>query len=54
MTKIETLREAVIGELTCDDCECQEGRHYCLLYGTTIKNMDIMRCDDLKEAHGKD
>jgi hypothetical protein len=28
----------------CDNCESQEGRHYCLLYGVQVKNMDVARC----------
>jgi hypothetical protein len=31
---------------SCDTCESQEeGRHYCLLHGVVIKNMDIKRCE---------
>jgi hypothetical protein len=29
---------------SCDTCESQEGRHYCLLYGAQVKNMDKVRC----------
>lgn len=39
------LRRAEPYEPTCDDCVCQEGRHYCLLHTRTVKNMDLMRCD---------
>jgi len=39
---------------TCDTCDSQEGRHYCLLYGVDVKNMDIMVCDDWIEEGGKD
>jgi len=30
---------------SCDTCESQEGRHYCLLHGVMVKNMDMKRCD---------
>jgi hypothetical protein len=30
----------------CDECRHQEGRHYCLLHGVTVKNMDALRCRD--------
>ena len=33
----------------CDNCDCQEGRHYCLLHGKVIKNMDISTCPDWEE-----
>ena len=29
---------------SCDTCESQEGRHYCLLHGVQVKNMNIKRC----------
>ena len=29
---------------SCDWCDCQEGRHYCLLHGIVVKNMDVTRC----------
>lgn len=41
-------------QLSCDDCKWQEGRHYCLLHSTTMKNMDIHRCDDFEEPLGSD
>jgi len=31
-------------ELSCDCCDSQEGRHYCLTFGCQVKNMDIVRC----------
>ena len=32
---------------TCDQCDSQEeGRHYCLLHGVEVKNMDLMTCAD--------
>lgn len=31
-------------EKQCDNCASQEGRHYCLLHGQQVKNMDIVRC----------
>ena len=34
--------------LTCDDCDSQEGRHYCLLHSIQVKNMDLMRCGDFE------
>jgi hypothetical protein len=35
-------------EESCDNCINQEGRHYCLLYGCQMKNMDTIRCGDWK------
>jgi hypothetical protein len=32
--------------LTYDNCDSQEGRHYCLLHGIQVKNMELMRCGD--------
>jgi len=37
----------------CDTCDCQEGRHYCLLYGKFIKNMDVYGCEDWVEKKDK-
>lgn len=34
---------------SCDNCNAQEGRHYCLLHGVQVKNMDIKRCKDFEE-----
>ena len=36
----------IAGDYTysCDCCENQEFRHYCLLRGVVIKNMDISTC----------
>ncbi len=31
---------------SCDNCAAQEGRHYCLLHGVQVKNMDAVRCED--------
>ncbi len=31
---------------SCDTCASQEGRHYCLLHGIQVKNMDAVRCED--------
>jgi len=31
---------------SCDFCRHQEGRHYCLLHGTVVKNMDTVKCDE--------
>ncbi len=30
---------------SCDTCASQEGRHYCLLFGVQVKNMDTTCCD---------
>lgn len=43
------VRPAQSNEGTCDDCVSQECRHYCLLHGESVKNMDIMTCDDYEE-----
>lgn len=41
------IHEAEDHEGVCDECDSQEeGRHYCLLHGVEVKNMDIMTCDD--------
>ena len=40
------LRRAEPHEPTCDDCDSQEDRHYCLLHEIQVKNMDLMRCDN--------
>lgn len=34
---------------TCDTCNSQEGKHYCLLWSKVIKNMDIKGCQDWEE-----
>jgi hypothetical protein len=34
---------------TCDDCDSQEGRHYCLLHGKPMTNMDITCCAEFEE-----
>lgn len=34
---------------TCDKCNSQEDRHYCLLHSCVIKNMDIRVCKDFEE-----
>lgn len=32
---------------SCDNCIAQEdGGHYCLLYGTTVLDMDVTTCAD--------
>ena len=39
---------------SCDTCESQEeGRHYCLLHGVQVKNMDIVRCTDWSQDEGE-
>lgn len=34
---------------SCDNCQSQEGRHYCLLHSRQVKNMDTVRCKDWEE-----
>jgi hypothetical protein len=37
-------------DVCCDNCEAQEeGRHYCLLLGRYVKNMDLMKCDEFEK-----
>ena len=36
---------------SCDTCEYQEGRHYCLLHTRQLKNMDTVRCKDWSDKH---
>lgn len=44
------LRFAAIWDGTCDGCKSQEeGRHYCLLHGITVRNMDLTTCDDWED-----
>ena len=43
---IESLRRIEHWELSCDECNSQEGSHYCLLHSEFVDNMDVMRCDD--------
>jgi hypothetical protein len=31
-------------EECCDTCDCQDGRHYCMLHGIFLKNMDLKVC----------
>lgn len=31
---------------SCDNCNCQEGGHYCLLHGDTVRDMNVTRCND--------
>lgn len=35
-------------EKSCDNCDSQEGRHYCLHHSQQVRNMDIVRCFDWK------
>lgn len=35
---------------SCDNCRHQEGRHYCLFHGESVKNMDIFRCGNWRKA----
>jgi hypothetical protein len=44
--KMESALKVIQNEDTCDDCDAQEGQHYCLLHSKMIKNMDLKRCDD--------
>lgn len=39
--------------LSCDTCRYQEGRHYCLLHGKPMKNMDTITCDQWQDRGGK-
>ena len=48
------LRRAEPHEPTCDDCDNQEGRHYCLLHSRTVKNMDLMRCEEYCQKEDND
>ena len=43
------LTPAVDYAHSCDMCECQEGRHYCLLHTEQIKNMETVACKDWTE-----
>jgi hypothetical protein len=50
--KSERLK-VIVGKLeSCDTCASQEGRHYCLLKGVSIKNMDITVCDEWTKTKG--
>ena len=53
-SKSERLK-VIVGKLeSCDTCASQEGLHYCLLKGVSIKNMDITVCDEwTKKADGE-
>lgn len=31
---------------SCDNCASQEGRHYCLLHGQPMRDMDTITCPD--------
>jgi len=33
-------------EKSCDTCDAQEDRHYCLIHSVEIKNMELVYCDD--------
>jgi len=46
MPHIKMTDTTTYGE-SCDYCDNQEeGRHFCLLHCTTVKNMDVRRCED--------
>jgi hypothetical protein len=34
---------------SCDNCSSQQGRHYCLLHSTQMRDMNTVRCDDWTE-----
>jgi hypothetical protein len=40
------IYESQNSDEVCDTCSGQEGRHYCLVRTTPVKNMDIMTCDE--------
>lgn len=40
----ETKLLDATADKSCDNCVFQEGRHYCLLHTTQVKNMDATRC----------
>ena len=44
MDKRITLRRAKRWDVSCDNCDGQEGGHYCLLHGLTVRNMDTKTC----------
>ena len=48
------FRRAEPHEPTCDDCDSQEDRHYCLLHEIQVKNMDLMRCGDFEWKDNKE
>lgn len=53
-TNIPKIRSTKDWKNSCDWCVCQEdGGHYCLLYGETMKNMDIKTCDEWTAKSGK-
>jgi len=44
-TKVKNLYDS------CDFCESQdESKHYCLLHGEIMKNMNIKRCKDWSDG----
>lgn len=49
---VESLRQILETETdSCDNCDCQEDSHYCLLYSIAMKNMDLYICDDWEEEN---
>lgn len=44
MTKLKILLATAFK--SCDNCRSQEGRHYCRLWGLTMKNMDTKHCNE--------
>ena len=44
------LKWATRGLRPCDECDAQEdSKHYCLLHGESVKNMDVVCCDEWTE-----
>lgn len=41
-------------EKSCDTCDFQEGRHYCLLHTMQIKNMDMVRCKNWSDKRAEE
>lgn len=41
-----TIQRATSYLTSCDFCEHQDGRHFCLFHDRPMKNMDISTCDD--------
>lgn len=36
---------------SCDHCAYQEGRHYCLLHGVQVRDMDLRHCSEWASKH---
>lgn len=49
MSEEITLKEALNEEGSCINCSsCEEGGHYCLLHGISLKNADTWTCVDFE------